>query len=67
MTMCPACGGDDTKVLDTRIDHRGWRMRRRACKDCGHRYWTSEIPTDQLTIEDPDPEPPEEAQTEDEE
>jgi transcriptional regulator NrdR family protein len=52
MSLCPECL-EDSKVLETRIDYRNWRVRRRVCVACGHRYWTYEIPLDQITIDEP--------------
>lgn len=60
MSLCPECNEDATRVLETRINDRGWRMRRRLCEACRNRYWTLEIPEEQLTIEDPAPEQPDE-------
>ena len=40
---CPACGCDDTKVIDSRVSEEGTSVRRRrSCLDCGHRYTTFE-------------------------
>ncbi|MFM9085312.1 MAG: transcriptional regulator NrdR [Acidimicrobiia bacterium] len=40
---CPACGCDDTKVIDSRVSEEGISVRRRrSCLDCGHRFTTYE-------------------------
>jgi transcriptional repressor NrdR len=39
--MCPFCGSDDTKVLETR-PCRGDIIRRRMCKECSRRFSTAE-------------------------
>lgn len=49
MSLCTACKGE-TRVLETRIDARGWRWRLRACKMCAARFRTAEVPAEILTI-----------------
>src|SRR5437867_2226319 len=39
--LCPACGEEDTRVLDSR-PHPSGRSRRRRCAACGHRFATLE-------------------------
>lgn len=40
---CPACGCDDTKVIDSRVSEEGVSVRRRrSCLACGHRFTTYE-------------------------
>jgi transcriptional regulator NrdR family protein len=39
---CPACEGDDSKVIETRRD-AGAAYRRHRCV-CGEAFWTQEIP-----------------------
>lgn len=39
--ICPVCGCDDCRVVDTRASGDGIR-RRRACQACGHRFTTFE-------------------------
>lgn len=44
---CPQCGGSKTSVADSREFNNGLLRalrRRRACKECGHRYNTLEVP-----------------------
>ena len=41
--FCPACGFEDTKVVDSRLVEEGHPVRRRReCLDCGHRFTTYE-------------------------
>ena len=42
--VCPECNKDDIKVVDSRDSLKTIR-RRRACKSCGHRWTTYEIPS----------------------
>lgn len=51
MSLCTECG-EDSIAIETRMDHRGWRRRRRVCKVCAHRFTTYEIPADSLTVDD---------------
>ena len=37
---CPACGCVRVKVVMTRIDPNGFKIRRRRCEKCDHRYYT---------------------------
>lgn len=40
---CPVCGDSDNKVIDSReVSERGEIRRRRACRECGHRFTTRE-------------------------
>jgi transcriptional repressor NrdR len=39
---CPACGSNDTQVIDTVRDASGGIRRRRSCKACGRRFTTVE-------------------------
>lgn len=42
---CHACGGGETRVVDSRpAEGRGAVRRRRECPDCGHRFTTFERP-----------------------
>jgi transcriptional repressor NrdR len=49
---CPKCGGDDDKVIDSRILRDGAvTRRRRECCACGFRYTTyEEIVRDDVTV-----------------
>jgi transcriptional regulator NrdR family protein len=47
--QCPACGGDLTKVIDSRpTEMMGFPSirRRRPCDNCGTRQTTLEVPVD---------------------
>lgn len=37
---CPKCGCVRVKVVITRVDPNGFKIRRRWCKGCDHRYYT---------------------------
>ena len=39
---CPFCGSDRFGVVDTRKSDNTIR-RRRQCKECGHKSWTTEM------------------------
>jgi len=40
---CPICGGDETRVIDSRPADQGTAIRRRRqCPECGHRFTTYE-------------------------
>ena len=40
---CPSCQHDDSKVVDSRVIHKGTNIRRRReCIDCKHRFTTYE-------------------------
>ena len=40
---CPFCGELDTKVIDSRLSHDGYSIkRRRSCPSCNSRYNTQE-------------------------
>lgn len=47
ITECPLCGSSRCRTIDTRIDKRGWRRRRRGCA-CGHKWSTLEMPEDEI-------------------
>lgn len=52
MSACPRCGTLKTRVLETRVDGRGWTVRRRACAyQCGTRWNTTELPSDCIEVE----------------
>ncbi len=47
---CPSCTSDATRVIDSRLSDGGDTVRRRrACKQCGHRFTTFE----RLEVEQP--------------
>lgn len=39
---CPGCGGEKTKVVDSRVTAWGWRWRKRLCLQCGRVFETRE-------------------------
>lgn len=45
---CPTCASKDVRAADSR-PHKIGRLRRRACKTCGHTWSTIEIPIAALT------------------
>jgi len=45
--ICPVCGHDVSKVIDSRCS-KGITRRRRACKVCSARYTTYELTSDAL-------------------
>lgn len=49
---CPKCGGEDTRVIDTRIDRKGLSIRRRRlCQSCEYRFSTlEEVVREGLTV-----------------
>jgi transcriptional regulator NrdR family protein len=52
---CLNCGHTYTKVLDTRIfqEQARWMKRRRKCIECGHIFFTLEMPVEDVNIEEP--------------
>lgn len=48
---CIKCGGRDVKATAT-TEHPqyNWIRRRRACRSCGHRWWTIELAQDELEV-----------------
>lgn len=48
---CPKCGGDDTRVIDSRMqDSSNAVKRRRECRACGHRFTTFERCEDPIEV-----------------
>jgi len=47
---CPECEHEYTKVKETRmvVEYTRWTKRRRVCLECGHQFWTVEIPMSDL-------------------
>ena len=37
---CEKCGSTEIRVVFTKADANGYRIRRRKCLACGHRYYT---------------------------
>ncbi len=54
--LCPACGFDDSKVVDSRVTDQGSAIRRRReCNKCGFRFTTFErVQTSNLVVEKQD-------------
>ena len=49
--LCPSCGADATRVIDSRPVEAGAAIRRRReCEICGHRYTTYERAEPQLVV-----------------
>lgn len=49
--LCPSCGADDTRVIDSRPADNGASIRRRRhCDGCGHRFTTYERLEPQLLV-----------------
>ena len=50
--LCPNCGAQDDKVVDSRVSREGATIRRRReCLKCGHRYTTYErVETETLMV-----------------
>ncbi len=48
---CPKCGGDDTRVIDSRMqDKTNAIKRRRECRGCGYRFTTFERCEDPIEV-----------------
>lgn len=48
---CPACGGEDTRVIDSRTQESTNAIkRRRECRTCGHRFTTFERCEDPIEV-----------------
>lgn len=48
---CPACGGDESNVVDSRgRADSGWWRRRLRCKACGERWTTIEVHEDEVGV-----------------
>lgn len=42
--ICPRCKSlNKSKVYDTRINHKGYRIRNKQCTECNHKWKTVEI------------------------
>lgn len=41
---CPKCGSHNVTVVLTKTARRGFRIRRRHCLTCNHRYYTAQPP-----------------------
>ena len=38
--VCDKCGSTKVRVVFTKVDVNGYKIRRRKCADCGHKYYT---------------------------
>ena len=45
-TRCPACGLQNSLIIDSRYYSDGFYRRRRECQSCGERWSTMEVPFD---------------------
>lgn len=43
-TRCPACGLQNSLIIDSRYYGDGFYRRRRECQSCGERWSTMEVP-----------------------
>jgi len=49
--ICPSCGENENKVIDSRLTEGGKAIRRRrVCQDCGRRFTTKERLEEELRI-----------------
>ena len=44
----PECQHPNARVLETWVMPCGRRVRRRLCRQCGHRWWTEQAPEEEL-------------------
>ena len=44
--ICPKCGNEQGKIIDSRQDSNGLVRRRHKCLICGRRWSTLELPAD---------------------
>ena len=50
---CPKCGGENTRVIDSRMQEvTNAIKRRRECRTCGHRFTTFERCEDPIEVDD---------------
>lgn len=57
MSACPGCQYFNSRVNETRRLRNGWVKRHRRCleEECGHRWYTYEIPKNSVSADiDPD-------------
>jgi transcriptional regulator NrdR family protein len=49
---CANCNHDYTKVKETRVipEQPRWSKRRRLCLECGHQFWTIEMPAEDVVV-----------------
>ena len=48
-SLCIACGHDTVMIRDSRVNSRNWRLRRRECMECKHRWSTYEVPVEVMS------------------
>jgi len=53
MSACPNCDYFNSKVNETKRLINGWVKRHRRClqEDCGHRWYTLEVPRSALEVD----------------
>ena len=52
-SLCIKCGHDTVMIRDSRVNERNWRLRRRECMACKHRWSTYEVPVEVMSsVED---------------
>lgn len=58
MSACPQCDTFNSRVNETRRLRNGWVRRHRRCleEECSHRWYTYELPKDELA-DDPNRHP----------
>ena len=56
MSSCPSCHYFNSSVNETRRLRNGWMRRHRRCHqpECGHRWYTVEVPRDYIDTEEQD-------------
>lgn len=56
---CPNCEHTYTKVLETRVfvEQPRWTRRQRVCFNCQQRFFTMEMPMEDVTLETDTPDP----------
>jgi transcriptional regulator NrdR family protein len=62
--ICPYCDHTYTKVLETRVmpQQTRWTKRQRVCFNCTTRFFTLEMPMEDVTLETDTPEPTDDGQ-----
>jgi len=47
-TLCVECGQPGVQTIDSRVTSNNWRLRRRRCSSCQHKWSTYEIEVEVL-------------------
>jgi len=47
-SLCVHCGNATVATIDSRVMASNWRMRRKRCTSCEHRWTTYEVPAEML-------------------